>query len=191
MGVAMMGLSALERARGGRCAGLCAACCGAMRRSRGGGGARACRGQGAGVMCDGAADFLCRMLHVHAGVAVPGTLSKLQHSPAPSRVRNPHAMRVGVVAGRARGSDGLCLGMAVHPCCHCAPLSFASNKDVGLRTPVCRVLVVSRCVRDACHRVAECRSGGLGSGRKPVVSVCVKRVSSSWGSMPRFGPVLR
>ena len=119
----------------------------------------------------------CRMLHVHAGVAVPGTLSKLQHSPAPSRVRNPHAMRVGVVAGRARGSDGLCLGMAVHPCCHCAPLSFASNKDVGLRTPVCRVLVVSRCVRDACHRVAECRSGGLGSGRKPVVSVCVKRAS--------------
>ena len=116
---------------------------------------------------------------------------KLQRSPAPSRVRNPHAMRVGVVAGRARGSDGLCLGMAVHPCCHCAPLSFASNKDVGLRTPVCRVLVVSRCVRDACHRVAECRSGGLGSGRKPVVSVCVKRVSSSWGSMPRFGPVLR
>ena len=57
MGVAMMGLSALERARGGRCAGVCAACCGAMRRSRGGGGARACRGQGAGVMCDGAADF--------------------------------------------------------------------------------------------------------------------------------------
>ena len=58
MGVAMMGLSALERARGGRCAGVCAACCGAMRRSRGGGGARACRGQGAGVMCDGAADFV-------------------------------------------------------------------------------------------------------------------------------------
>jgi hypothetical protein len=38
--------------------------------------------------------------------------------------------------------------------------------------PVCRVLVVSRCVRDACRRVAECRSGWLGSGRKSVVSVC-------------------
>ena len=71
-------------------------------------------------------------VHVHAGVAVPGTLLNLQHSPAPSRVRNPHAMRVGVVVGRARGPDGFCLGMAVHPCCHCAPLSFASNKDVGL-----------------------------------------------------------
>ena len=71
-------------------------------------------------------------VHVHAGVAVPGTLLNLQHSPAPSRVRNPHAMRVGVVVGRARGPDGFCLGMAVHPCCHCALLSFASNKDVGL-----------------------------------------------------------
>jgi hypothetical protein len=58
MGVVGMGLSVLERARGGQCAGVCAACCGAVRRSRGGGDARACRGQGAGVMCDGAADFL-------------------------------------------------------------------------------------------------------------------------------------
>ena len=36
---------------------MCSARCGAMRRSRGGGDARACRGQGAGVICDGAADF--------------------------------------------------------------------------------------------------------------------------------------
>ena len=122
-------------------------------------------------------------VHVHAGVAVPGTLLNLQHSPAPSRVRNPHAMRVGVVVGRARGPDGLCLGMAVHPCCHCAPLSFASNKDVGLRTPVCRVLVVSRCVRDACHRVAECRSGGLGSGRKPVLCQCVSNACPRRGAL--------
>ena len=60
MGVAGMGLIVLERARGGRCAGVCSARCGAMRRSRGGGDARACRGQGAGVICDGAADFWCR-----------------------------------------------------------------------------------------------------------------------------------
>jgi hypothetical protein len=115
---------------------------------------------------------------------------KLQRSPAPSRVRNPHAMRVGVVVARAAPMVFAWVWLCI-PCCRCAPLSLASNKDVGLRTPVCRVLVVSRCVRDACRCVAECRSGGLGSGRKPVVSVCVKRVSSSWGSMPRFGPVLR
>ena len=133
----------------------------------------------------------CCMFHAHAGIAVPGTLSKLQHSPASSRVRNPHAMRVGVAAGRVRGPDGPAWVWLCVPCYRCAPLSLASNKDVGLRTPVCCVLVVSRCVRDACRCVAECRSGGLGSGRKPVVSVCVKRVSSSWGSMPRFGPVLR
>jgi hypothetical protein len=64
--------------------------------------------------------------HVHAGVAVPGTLSKLQHSPASSRVRNPYAMRVRLVVGCAR------LGLAVHsPCSRCAPLFLASNKDVG------------------------------------------------------------
>ena len=119
----------------------------------------------------------CCMSHVHAGDAVPGTLSNLQHSLAPSRARNPRAMRVSVVAGCARGPDGPAWVWLCVPCYRCAPLSLASNKDVGLRTPVCCVLVVSRCVRDACRCVAECRSGGLGSGRKPVVSVCVKRAS--------------
>ena len=42
-----------------------------------------------------------------------------------------------------------------------------------------RVLVVSRRVRDACRRVAECRSGGLGSGRKPVASMCVSNARPS------------
>ena len=57
----------------------------------------------------------CCMSHVHAGDAVPGTLSNLQHSLAPSRARNPRAMRVDVVAGGACSPDGSCLGMTVHP----------------------------------------------------------------------------
>ena len=116
-------------------------------------------------------------VHVHAGVAVPaGTLSKLQHNPAPSRMRNPLAMRAGLVVGCARGPDG-CLGMAVrspasvvHPCFSQATKMLACEP---------RVLVVSRRVRDACRRVAECRSGGLGSGRKPVASMCVSNARPS------------
>ena len=115
-------------------------------------------------------------VHVHAGVAVPGTLSKLQHNPAPSRMRNPLAMRARLVVGCARGPDG-CLGMAVrspasvvHPCFSQATKMLACEPCV---------LVVSHPVRVACRRVAECRSGGLGSGRKPVASMCVSNARPS------------
>ena len=100
--------------------------------------------------------------HVHAGVAVPGTLSKLQHSPASSRVRNPYAMRVRSVVGCARSPDGcFWVWLCIPPCSRCAPLFLASNKDVGFvnlyavflwcLVGVCRP---ARCV-SSCRRVSQ------------------------------------
>jgi hypothetical protein len=48
MGVSRLELDVLERARGGRRAGVWGACRGAMRRLRGGRQARVCRGEGSG-----------------------------------------------------------------------------------------------------------------------------------------------
>ena len=118
-------------------------------------------------------------VHVHAGVAVPaGTLSKLQHNPAPSasRMRNPLAMRARLVVGCARGPDG-CLGMAVRSPASVVQPCFSQATKMLACEPC--VLVVSHPVRVACRRVAECRSGGLGSGRKPVASMCVSNARPS------------
>ena len=87
---------------------------------------------------------------------------KLQRSPAPSRVRNPHAMRVGVVVGRARGPDGLCLGMAVHPL---LPLcAFVPRKQqrcwlANTCLPCsCGVSLRARCV-SLCRRMSQWWAG--------------------------------
>ena len=106
----------------------------------------------------------CRMLHVHAGVAVPGTLSKLQHSPAPSRVRNPHAMRVGVVAGRARGSDAR-WSLLGYSCASLLPLCTPVLRKqqrcwlANTRLPCsCGVSLRARCV-SPCHRMSQWWAG--------------------------------
>ena len=59
-------------------------------------------------------------------------LFKLQHSLAPSRVRNPHAMRVRSVVGCARGPDGLAGYGCASPAAIVHQVFFASNKYVGL-----------------------------------------------------------
>ena len=134
-------------------------------------------------------------VHVHAGVAVPGTLLNLQHSPAPSRVRNPHAMRL-IESWRGCGPRAWARWFLLgYGCASLLPLcTLVLRKQqrcwLVYRSTVFLWCLVA-CEMHACRCVAVCRSGGLGSGRKPVVSVCVKRASSSWGSMPRFRPVLR
>ena len=59
-------------------------------------------------------------------------LFKLHHSLAPSRVRNPHAMRVRSVVGCARGPDGLAGYGCASPAAIVHQMFFASNKYVGL-----------------------------------------------------------
>ena len=56
-GVAGVWLTSSGRAQGGRGAGVWDACCGAVRRLLGGGQARVCRGEGVGVMCNGAVEL--------------------------------------------------------------------------------------------------------------------------------------
>ena len=68
----------------------------------------------------------------------------------------------------------------VHPCPSQATKMLACE-------PICRVFVVSRCVRDACRCVADlaCR---LGSGRP---QVCVNRAPSQQVSMSCVGSAVR
>ena len=110
----------------------------------------------------------CCMLHVHAGDAVPGTLWKLQHSPTPSRARNPRAMRVDAVAGGACSPDGPCWGMTVHPLLPLCTLVLRKQQRcwlVNLSAVSCGVSLRARCV-SLCHRI------GVQAGVRPSASVC-------------------
>ena len=98
---------------------------------------------------------------VHAGVAVPGTFVQTASQPGPfSRAKSAcHESSFGCgLRARPRWS---CLGMAVHPPLPlCTKCSSQATNMLACEPPV--VSVVSRGgrvgPRDACRRVAECRS---------------------------------
>ena len=101
------------------------------------------------------------MVRVHAGVAVPGTFVQTAAQPGPfSRAKSAcHESSFGCgLRARPRWS---CRGMAVHPPLPlCTKCSSQATDMLACEPPV--VSVVSRVarvgLRDACRRVAECRS---------------------------------
>jgi hypothetical protein len=129
----------------------------------------------------------CCMLHVHAGDAVPGELLKLQHSPTPSRARNPRAMRVDVVAVLRARPRWSCLGLAVHPLLPLCTLVLRKQQRCWLVNPSAVFLwcLVACEMRVAVSQKA-CR---LGSGRPQVC--CANRAPMYRVSMSCVGSAVR